>query len=163
MRGDLQYVDVEDDECRKFRLKTGDILFNRTNSAELVGKYWLFNLEGDYVFASYLVRLIPDAHGVMPEYLSHFLNWDASLRRLRQLATRGVSQSNISAGKLEGFVVVVPSIAEQQAIAVTLHACDAKIAASERRVRWPGRAVPRAVEELMTGRVSVAGVEVGDG
>ena len=101
---DLQYVDVEDDECRKFRLKTGDILFNRTNSADLVGKS-VFNLEGDYVFASYLARLIPDAHGVMPEYLSHFLNWDASLRRLRQLATRGVSQSNISAGKLEGFVV----------------------------------------------------------
>ena len=99
---DMQYVDLEDGEFRKFRLRIGDILFNRTNSADLVGKSGLFSLEGDYVFASYLVRLIPGAHGVIPEYLNHFLNWDASLQRLRQLATRGVSQSNISAGKLEG-------------------------------------------------------------
>ena len=160
---DMQYVDLQNGEFRKFRLKTGDILFNRTNSADLVGKSGLFGLEGDYVFASYLVRLIPDAHRVMPEYLSHFLNWDASLQRLRQLATRGVSQSNISASKLEGFLVAVPSILEQQAIADTVHACDAKIAALERESALLDELFRVLLEELMTGRVSVAGVEGGNG
>ena len=155
---DMQYVDLEDGEFRKFRLKTGDILFNRTNSADLVGKSGLFNLEGDYVFASYLVRLIPDAQSVVPEYLSHFLNWDASLNRIRTLATRGVSQSNVSAGKLQGFSVAVPSIAEQRAIAGPIHACDAKITALERERALLDELFRGLLEELMTGRVAVAGV-----
>ena len=53
---DVQYVDLAAAEFAKFRLNSGDLLFNRTNSAELVGKTALFELPGDCVFASYLIR-----------------------------------------------------------------------------------------------------------
>jgi len=55
---DLQYVNLELEQLERFRLNKGDILFNRTNSFELVGKTSLFALEGDFVFASYLIRII---------------------------------------------------------------------------------------------------------
>jgi type I restriction enzyme, S subunit len=53
----LQYANVSPRERQSFRLRRGDILFNRTNSFELVGRTAIFDLEGDYIFASYLIRL----------------------------------------------------------------------------------------------------------
>ena len=57
---DLKYVDLSDSDFESFKLIKGDILFNRTNSADLVGKVGIFDLDGDFVFASYLVRLRAD-------------------------------------------------------------------------------------------------------
>ena len=54
---DLQFVDLDEKTFRKFKFEKGDILFNRTNSFELVGKTSVFHLNGDFVFASYLIRL----------------------------------------------------------------------------------------------------------
>jgi len=54
---DLQYVDIDGDDFAKFRLRRGDLLFNRTNSFELVGKTSIFDIDEDFVFASYLIRV----------------------------------------------------------------------------------------------------------
>jgi type I restriction enzyme S subunit len=51
---ELQYVDLSEGSSKKFKLNKGDILFNRTNSHELVGKTAIFDVDGDFVFASYL-------------------------------------------------------------------------------------------------------------
>jgi len=98
---DIQFVDIDSDVFNRFRVKKGDVLFNRTNSFERVGKTSIFTLEGDYVFASYLIRLVADADVMVPRFLSYYLNKQDSQRRLKMLATRGVSQSNISASKLK--------------------------------------------------------------
>ncbi len=116
----LQYVDLSHEEFLKFRLNNDDILFNRTNSFDLVGKTGLFSLEGDYVFASYLIRVIPNTDSVISAYLNYYLNWDVSQANLKKLASRGVSQSNINATKLAGFLVPIPPLPEQSAIAHTL-------------------------------------------
>jgi type I restriction enzyme S subunit len=108
---DLQYVNLDVQQLERFRLQIGDILFNRTNSFELVGKASLFTPEGDFVFASYLIRVTTDKKRLKPEFLNYYLNWNETQRRLKMLATRGVSQSNISATKLRVFdkwVVVAP-------------------------------------------------------
>src|SRR4051794_12962982 len=65
----LQYVDLDARALDQFRLHRGDLLFNRTNSAALVGRTGLFDLEGTFVFASYLIRLSPDRSRVNPEFL----------------------------------------------------------------------------------------------
>ncbi len=52
---DMKYIDLPDDEFETYKVNEGDILFNRTNSADLVGKLGKFDLEGNYVFASYLI------------------------------------------------------------------------------------------------------------
>jgi type I restriction enzyme S subunit len=53
---DLKYIQLSDKEVENLRLIPGDILFNRTNSKELVGKCAVFRESGDWVFASYLIR-----------------------------------------------------------------------------------------------------------
>src|SRR5262249_5180566 len=65
---DLQYVDVDEGTFEQFKLNRGDVLFNRTNSFELVGRTGLFDLPGDYVFASYLIRLIPERTKLWPPF-----------------------------------------------------------------------------------------------
>ncbi|WP_032139179.1 restriction endonuclease subunit S domain-containing protein [Rickettsia tamurae] len=50
---DIKYVKIDKETFRQFKLNKGDILFNRTNSFELVGKTSIFEAESEYCFASY--------------------------------------------------------------------------------------------------------------
>lgn len=117
---DIQYVSIDAKTLANYRLEEGDLLFNRTNSYELVGRTALFSGQLAAVFASYLIRLKVDRRRVDPEFLNFYLNWAPIQRQLKQFASRGVSQSNISASKLRDLEVVVPSVAQQRAIAAIL-------------------------------------------
>jgi type I restriction enzyme S subunit len=108
------------------------------------------------VFASYLIRIAPDQTRLWPPFLSLFFNWQRTQERLKGLASRAVSQSNISAGKLKGFLVPVPRYGEQEEISAVLRACDAKIAAGEREAQVLDELFRALLEELMTGRLSAA-------
>lgn len=121
---DLKYVDLSEKVVQAFRLESGDLLFNRTNSADLVGKVGIFRLDGAYVFASYLVRLRARKDRILPDYLNYYLNSDLGQRRLLAFATPGVSQTNISAGNLRKVLVPVPTVEEQRKIVNALLAMD---------------------------------------
>lgn len=118
---DLKYVDLDDADFNSFKVHKGDILFNRTNSADLVGKVGIFDLEGDYVFASYLVRLRADEDQILPDFLNYYLNSGLGQRRLLAYATPGVSQTNISAGNLKKVLVPLPPMEEQKQIVEVLN------------------------------------------
>ncbi len=117
---DLKYVDLDDADFNSFKVHKGDILFNRTNSADLVGKVGIFDLEGDYVFASYLVRLRADRNQILPDFLNYYLNSELGQRRLLAYATPGVSQTNISAGNMKKVLVPLPPMEEQKQIVEVL-------------------------------------------
>jgi restriction endonuclease S subunit len=87
----------------------------------LVGKVGIFDLEGDYVFASYLVRLRVDQNQILPEFLNYYLDSDLGQRRLLAYATPGVSQTNISAGSLKKVLVPQPPMEEQKQIVEVLN------------------------------------------
>ena len=70
----LKYIELTENEVETYRLQNGDILFNRTNSKELVGKCEVFKEKGDWVFASYLVRVRIDESIALPHFVSIFLN-----------------------------------------------------------------------------------------
>jgi type I restriction enzyme S subunit len=150
---ELQYVDLHPQEFAKFRLRPGDLLFNRTNSFELVGKTSCFNLAGDFVFASYLVRIRLAADGLDPGFLNYYLNTEMTQARLKTLASRGVSQSNINATKLKGFDIPVPPISEQRQIARHLDSVDEKISKEERRREALDALFKSLLHHLMTGKV----------
>jgi len=116
----LQYVDLGENELSKFRLRRNDLLFNRTNSIDLVGKTAVFDVPGTFVFASYLIRLTTDPETLDPSFAYYYLNYPATQVRLKQLASRGVSQSNINATKLKSLAIVLPPLSEQRAIAHVL-------------------------------------------
>jgi len=151
----LQFVDLTKTDFENFRLNKGDILFNRTNSSDLVGKTGLFNLEGNFVFASYLIRIAVDKNRLSPEFINYYINMNSTQTRLRMLASRGVSQSNINATKLKGFLIPLPQIPEQQAIAIILNACDSKIIALDHEARLLEELFRAMLEELMRGRLQV--------
>lgn len=149
----LKYVELHQKEFVKYRLEKGDVLFNRTNSLELVGKTSLFDLDGDFVFASYLIRIQSKKDKLLPGFLNHYLNWEITQQRLRGLATRGVSQSNISAGKLRTFEIPLPSIPEQNDIVIILESIDAKIQAESQRKSALEALFESLLDQLMTGKL----------
>jgi type I restriction enzyme S subunit len=129
---DLKYVDLSDEEFANYQLQRGDILFNRTNSADLVGKVGIYRLGGDFVFASYLVRLRANRDLVQPDYLNYYLNSPDGQRRILSYATAGVSQTNINARNLQKVLIPVAPLPEQRRIVGILMEIDAaKVAITE--------------------------------
>jgi type I restriction enzyme S subunit len=133
-------------------------LFNRTNSYELVGKTSIFKLEETFVFASYLVRIIPDFDKIFPEYLNYYLNWGETQARLKLLASRGVSQSNINATKLRDFSIPFPSLSIQKQIAIILNAIDQKLAAEQSRKETLNLMFASLLHNLMTAKTRVKNI-----
>lgn len=71
---DLKYIELSEEEAEPYLVNPGNILFNRTNSKELVGKCEVFREAGDWVFASYLIRVVLDQTKAIPEFVANFLN-----------------------------------------------------------------------------------------
>ena len=151
----LQYVDLTQAQFEKFRVARKDILFNRTNSFELVGRTAIFDIEGDFVFASYLIRLRTDATRLRPYFLNQYFNWDETQSRLKSIATRAISQSNISATRLRSFVVPVPKPNEQDEIVTQLDIIDAKIAIHTRKKDALTNLFRTFLHQLMTAQIRV--------
>lgn len=152
---DLQFVNINENDLHNFQLNQGDILFNRTNSYELVGKTSIFNLNETFVFASYLVRIIPDFDKISPEYLNYYLNWGETQARLKLLASRGVSQSNINATKLRNFSIPFPSVSVQKQIATILISIDQKLAAEQSCRQALDTLFTTLLHDLMTAKIRV--------
>ena len=121
---------------RTMVLEFGDLLFNRTNSRELVGKVGMFRgNQGDHVtFASYLVRLTA-REGVEPEWLNYLLNSSGVLGMARSMALLSVNQANLNPTKYQQIVVPTPVLSEQQTIAGYLRCETAKIDALVSKIR----------------------------
>lgn len=130
-------IKLTDGELAIYRLNGGDILFNRTNSADLVGKTALFpgGRAEPYVFASYLVRVTTRRDEANPQFVCYYMNSRAGICRLRALATPGVSQYNISPGNLQRhFLVPLPSLHEQEKIVAILSTWDKAIAQAKKLI-----------------------------
>lgn len=98
-------------------LRDRDVLFNRTNSMELVGKAAMWRSElPKATFASYLVRLHCDTSNILPEYLTYWLNHPTVRRRVRRLATPGVQQVNVNPTSLRGLEIELPGDLQAQEV-----------------------------------------------
>lgn len=113
---DLKYIDLEEEEYNKYQVRNKDILFNRTNSIDLVGRTSIFDLALNCVFASYIVRLGVIEKKMNPYFLNYYFNSVFAQRNLKKLATKAVGQSNISASKLRTFKIPIPSLKTQEQI-----------------------------------------------
>lgn len=102
-------------EIRQYSLLPQTVLFNRTNSPELVGKTAIYRGERQAIFAGYLIRINPYAE-LNAEYLNLCLNTSYARDFCASVKTDGVSQSNINAQKLGTFEVPFCHPAEQQEI-----------------------------------------------
>lgn len=131
----LVYIDLDEKEFKRMSLERGDILLNRTNSAELVGKISIFEGLDKCLSASYIVAFRLKTQIINPHFCNYLLNTPENQARIRALATRSISQCNInpSAFKKE-LTIRIPHSAEQRRIADCLGALDALIAAQSEQL-----------------------------
>jgi type I restriction enzyme S subunit len=102
-------------EIAKYILDDGDVLFNRTNSPELVGKTAIYRGERPAIYAGYLIR-VRCRPSLDPEFLNLSLNSPAARDYCWHVKSDGVSQSNINAKKLAAYPFLLPSLDEQEEI-----------------------------------------------
>ena len=98
------------DDNKKLLLQYGDLLFNRTNSSELVGKTAIFRGQRNAIFAGYLILLRPIF--INSEYLNLLLNTPYARDYCNEVKTIGVQQCNINAEKISNLLVPIPSLFE---------------------------------------------------
>ena len=103
----LKYIDMDDDEYEKYVVRKGDVLFNRTNSKELVGKTCVFDYKEEMIIAGYIIRVRVNEKAV-PEYLSAFLNSKYGKEKLFSMCKAIVGQANINAQELQDIKVLIP-------------------------------------------------------
>jgi len=158
----MAFIDLNKEDFERYRVRKGDILFNRTNTVELVGKVGIFSLEGDFVFASYLVRLV-SSEGNDPRFLNYYLNSYEGQSRIAAKVTPSIGQANVNTRSLKSVWTVRPPEDEQVAIADRLDTFFDLIAAKQTKIAALQRLKKALMQNLLTGRIRlpVEGAEEG--
>jgi len=116
-------------------LQKGDILLNRTNSRDLVGKVSIFDRDSECITASYIVSFRLNEKRIDPWFCNLMLNTRMYQSRIRLLATPSISQANINPTTFRtGLEIVIPKIAEQKRIAACLCSLDEMMAVQSQKV-----------------------------
>ena len=106
---DTKTIDIPEDELPKCTVRKGDILFNRTNSKELVGKTCVYDRDGMMVLAGFVVRVRLNDRA-LPEFVSAFMNTDFSKQMLLGMCKAAIGQANINAQELQNIGIYIPPI-----------------------------------------------------
>jgi len=122
--GEIDYEDLKytssQEVIDQYCLKPGDVLFNRTNSPQWVGKSAIYRGEMPAVFAGYNIKIHTIADKIDPEFLTFFLNSDRAMSFGRSTFISSVNQANINAEKLRSYRLPLPPLLEQKKIAERL-------------------------------------------
>lgn len=121
---DLKRITVPVEELDKCLVHKGDLLFNRTNSKELVGKTTVFQFDDPMVIAGYIIRVRLKKE-VEPIYLSMYLNLPSSKKMLSEMAKESVNQTNINAKEFQSISVPVPPVELQREFVAIANAAEA--------------------------------------
>ena len=128
---DIKRISIPEKELAGCMVKKGDVLFNRTNSRDLVGKTCAFNLNEPMIIAGYIIRLRMNGR-VLPEYLSKFLNLESSKKMLMAMAKGAVGQANINAQEVQSIQIVIPPMEAQMSFQQLVEQSDkSKFAAQQ--------------------------------
>ena len=113
-----KYANVSSIEYQLFSLQNGDVLFNRTNSYEWVGRTGIYYRNDDtpFTYASYLVKFVPDSRVILPEYLTTFLNTGIGVKAIKARARQSVNQTNVNPEEVKEIEIPLLSMNLQRAI-----------------------------------------------
>ena len=110
---DLKYIDIPDNEYEKCVVRRGDILFNRTNSVDLIGKTVAYDRPDEMIIAGYIIRVRLNDK-LLPEVFSQYMNLEVMKKTLSSMAKGAVHQANINAQELKSIEVYLPEIGLQK-------------------------------------------------
>ena len=165
--GEIQFVKLDfiDEVDDNLILERGDLLYNRTNSPDQVGKAAIFRKSrADAItFASYLVRLRVN-HRVNAWYLNYVLNSSGFLAFARRLAVPSVQQSNLNSTRYAQMFIPLPPIEEQKAILSFLNektaAVDTVVATIQTQIETLTAYRKSLIHECVTGQRRVTEADV---
>ena len=109
---EIKYIDIPDSELSKCTVRRGDVLFNRTNSKELVGKTCVYDQDEMMVLAGFVIRIRVNDR-VLPEFLAAFLNTKRSKKMLLGMCKAAIGQANINAQEMQNINLYIPPIEYQ--------------------------------------------------
>jgi type I restriction enzyme S subunit len=110
------------EDNQKYLLKYNDVLFNRTNSPELVGKTAIYKDEMPAIFAGYLIRIHRKEDFLDADYLNYYLNSKMAIEYGKTVVISSVNQANINGTKLKTYPIPLPTLLEQRKIVSQLDA-----------------------------------------
>ena len=110
---DIKRINVPESELEKCTVRRGDVLFNRTNSKELVGKTCVYNQDEMMVLAGFVIRVRVNER-VLPDFLSTFLNTDFSKKMLSGMCKAAIGQANINAREMQNIGIYIPPVELQR-------------------------------------------------
>ena len=108
----LKQIDIPDSEFPKCSVRRGDVLFNRTNSKELVGKTCVYDLDETMVVAGFIIRVRVNEK-MLPEFLVTYLNTSYSKQMLVSMCKAAIGQANINAQEMQNIPIYIPPIEHQ--------------------------------------------------
>jgi type I restriction enzyme S subunit len=103
----LKYINVEEKDYEKHVVRKGDLLFNRTNSKELVGKTCVFKEDTEMIIAGYIIRVRTNQKA-NPEFVSALLNSKYGKVTLYDMCKAIVGQANINAQEVQQIRTYIP-------------------------------------------------------
>lgn len=122
---DLKWVELSESEIDAYLIKPNDLLFNRTNSKELVGKCEVFRELGEWVFASYLIRVRTNENQINPQFAADFLNAPTGRLQIDQLSRQIIGMTNINAEEIKSIRIPLPSPEKQTNLVTAMDAARA--------------------------------------
>lgn len=117
----IKHLKVSNNVEEGLKIHNGDILINRTNSKELVGKCAVFNENETYIFASYLIRLRVDAEIADPHFIASFINSPIGRQQINALSRRVLGQANINSQEIRSIKIPFPVLEVQQKLVESLN------------------------------------------
>ncbi len=148
---DLKYIHLPDKTLENLKLVDGDILIIRTSgSRDLVGTCAVFHASGNFVFASYLIRLRINRRKALSNFVAYFINSPLGRQQI-DMISRQIMQNNINSQELRSLRIPVPPLHVQQEIVDMLNRqrqriTEARKVAEERQARATCK-----VEEMILG------------
>ena len=120
---DVKHITLKGKDLDNSLVRKGDVLFNRTNSREKVGKTCVFELDTPMVIAGYIIRIRPskETNGI---YLSTYMNLSSVKKMLRAIAKGAVHQANINSKELAAIEIPLPPLSLQQEFAAFVTQVD---------------------------------------
>lgn len=154
---DLVYTD-DINEINKYTLQPGDVLFNRTNTIDLVGKTSIYEGGSPAIFAGYLIRINVLSDLLDSRFLNYILNTEFSRKHSAKVLSVAVGQANINGQKLKTYPIPLPpTMAEQEDIAQALSDVDALLAAQEQLIAKKRDLKQATMQQLLTGKTRLPG------
>ena len=152
--GELKYVKESIDDLPRLYLKAGDLLFNRTNSYELVGKSGIYHGDNNAMtFASYLIR-VQFSKNTSSDFINHYIN--SSFCRITQLEPQIIQQNgqaNFNGTKLKNIICPLPPLPEQHRIVAKVESlmrlCDELEASIRQNQSYTEQLLQAALREAL--------------